>query len=57
MQLLKNQRVVRTLGEQLPAHREQVTRGMLRQLGFVTGFSPVEIFRKYVSSPTLHSAV
>lgn len=50
MQLLMNQKVVRTLAELLPADRKKVTGGMLRQLQFVTGFSQAEIFRKCVSA-------
>eukprot|EP00892_Ulva_mutabilis_P005184 jgi/Ulvmu1/3037/UM015_0077.1 len=46
--LLNNQKVVRTLAELLPSKRDQVTSGMLRQLQFVTGFTPAEVFRKFL---------
>ena len=55
MQLLKNQKVVRTLAELMPSKREQVTPGMLRQIQFVTGFTSAEVFRKYEQKYHHHS--
>lgn len=48
----KNKFLVQTLAGMLPAHRNQVSAGTLQQMGAVTGFTPVEVFRKYAPRTT-----